>query len=227
MIEPTAPTLSRRFTIGLPCWSFPFGYAAGAFVLGITIPRFEARFLPDWTSQMTVAAAMAIYSAVATGMIALTGVVFSIVFVMVQFSSVAYSPRLVLWLSRDPLLFHAIGVFTATFLYAIAALAWVDRVGSGKVPLLSVSMLVGLLLISVGVLVGLVLELERLQIDKVLRFTGDFGRSLIEKLYPLLDSTCGESPNCEFRALPVTQRADYRGPPRVIQSLDLAALTEL
>src|SRR5262249_37426060 len=90
-----------------------------------------------------------------------------------------------------------------------------------------VSMLVGLLLISVGVLVGLVLELERLQIDKVLRFTGDFGRSLIEKLYPLLDSTCGESPNCEFRALPVTQRADYRGPPRVIQSLDLAALTEL
>jgi hypothetical protein len=33
---------------------------------------------------------------------------------------------------------HSLGVFTATFLYAVAALAWVDRGGTGKVPLLTV-----------------------------------------------------------------------------------------
>jgi uncharacterized membrane protein len=49
---------------------------------------------------MTVAAATAAFSAVASGMLALTGIVFSLAFVMVQFSSSAYSPRLVLWLSR-------------------------------------------------------------------------------------------------------------------------------
>ena len=49
-------------------------------------------------------------------------------FVMVQFSATAYSPRLVLWLARDPVIAHALGVFTATFLYAVAALAWVDRI---------------------------------------------------------------------------------------------------
>ncbi len=47
-------------------------------------------------------------------MIALTGIVFSLSFVMVQFSATAYSPRLVLWFSRDPLLAHAFGTFTAT-----------------------------------------------------------------------------------------------------------------
>jgi uncharacterized membrane protein len=63
-------------------------------------------------------------------MITLTGIVFSLAFVMVQFSASAYSPRLVLWMSRDPVVSHAIGVFTATFLYSIAALAWVDRQGT-------------------------------------------------------------------------------------------------
>src|SRR6185295_19259469 len=105
----------------------------------------EAWIVPGWSSSMTVSAAMAIYSAIATGVITLTGIVFSLVFVMVQFSSVAYSPRLVLWIARDPLMFHAIGTFTATFLYAVAALAGVDRGGSGKVPFLSVWVVVGLL----------------------------------------------------------------------------------
>ncbi len=77
-------------------------------------------------------------SAIASGMVPLTGIVFALAFVMVQFSAVAYSPRLVAWFGRDPMLFHSLGLFTATFLYAIAALAWTDRGGNGKVPLFSV-----------------------------------------------------------------------------------------
>jgi uncharacterized membrane protein len=45
-----------------------------------------------------VNAAIGFYSAIASGMIALTGIVFSLTFVMVQFSATAYSPRLVLWI---------------------------------------------------------------------------------------------------------------------------------
>ena len=75
---------------------------------------------------------MAVYSSIASGMMALTGVVFSLAFVMIQFSATAYSPRLVLWISREPSIWRTVGVFTATFLYAIAALAWVDRSGSAR-----------------------------------------------------------------------------------------------
>jgi hypothetical protein len=31
---------------------------------------------------------------------------------MIQFSATAYSPRLVLWISRDPFMWHAVGIFT-------------------------------------------------------------------------------------------------------------------
>ena len=75
---------------------------------------------------------------------------------MVQFSATAYSPRLVIWLARDPVLFHSLGVFIATFCYAVAALAWTDRGGSGKVPFFSAMLVIGLLIVtSVFGLVGI------------------------------------------------------------------------
>ena len=64
-------------------------------------------------------AAVVMYSSIASGMMALTGVVFSLGFVMVQFSAIAYSPRLVHWIVRDRVLWHSLGVFTATFLYLL------------------------------------------------------------------------------------------------------------
>jgi hypothetical protein len=43
---------------------------------------------------MSAPAAMAIYTSIGSGVLALTGIVFSLAFVMVQFSSMAYAPRL-------------------------------------------------------------------------------------------------------------------------------------
>ena len=175
---------------------------------------------------MTVASATALYSAVGAGMLTLTGVVFSLVFVMVQFSSAAYSPRLVTFVARDPLLFHATGVFTATFLYALAALAWVDRNGSGNVPSLSAYIVMALLIASMAVFVGLVHRLARLHIHNVLRFTGDFGREVIDKLYPPLGATGAVEALEEFRRSSA-QTLVYTGPPKAIQSFDVEALLAL
>jgi uncharacterized membrane protein len=82
----------------------------------LTFPRFESRIFPGLVASVSVSAATAIYSSIASGMLALTGIVFSLTFVMVQFSATAYSPRLVLWIARDAVISHAIGVFIATFL---------------------------------------------------------------------------------------------------------------
>jgi len=67
-------------------------------------------------------------------MMPLTGLVFSLAFVMVQFSTTAYSPRLVGWLAGLERHAHSLGIFTATFLYAVAGLLWIDREGTGRVP---------------------------------------------------------------------------------------------
>lgn len=91
----------------LPFWSIPVIYAAVTIGLGLTFPRFEFRYLASYRHGMTASVATAVFSSVASGMLALTGIVFFLAFVMVQSSSVAYSPRLVLWFSRDPVISHA------------------------------------------------------------------------------------------------------------------------
>jgi uncharacterized membrane protein len=137
-------------------WLIPLSYAVGALTVGFTVPRLAYSVLPGFVSTVSVNAAIGIYSAVASGMIALTGIVFSLTCVMVQFSATAYSPRLVLWIARDQVMSHSMGVFTATFLYALAALAWVDRSGSGRVPLAGMVFVIALLIVSVIMFIFLI-----------------------------------------------------------------------
>lgn len=68
---------------------------------------------------------------------------------------------------------HALGIFTATFLYAIAALTGVDRNGSGKVPFVSAWVVVGLLLASVVMLISLIQRIRLLRVNRMLIFTAD------------------------------------------------------
>ncbi len=103
-------------------WLIPMIYVIGAVLGGIALPRIEtawATHVTYYVFELSVSSAQAYLSAAASGMMALTGIVFAMAFVMVQFSAIAYSPRLVLWFARDRMLFHALGVFTATFIFAL------------------------------------------------------------------------------------------------------------
>jgi len=222
-----APASGRKHKPQLPVWLVPLLYAVAALAAGLTIPRLEGRFWPELVSPMSPSAATAIYSAIASGMIALTGIVFSLSFVMVQFSATAYSPRLVLLLARDPVMVHALGVFVATFLYAVGALSGVDRGGSGTVPIVSVWIVVALLLASVGMFVALIQRIGLLQIHRTLVFTGDQGRKVIAALYPPQGSPGATSAPQAFRSGSPTQTLIHRGSPRSIQSLDIDGLVSL
>jgi uncharacterized membrane protein len=198
-----------------------------AVIVGLGFPRLETHVFHGLTSTITIPAAMAIYASIASGMLALSGVVFSLAFVMIQFSATAYSPRLVLWISRDPFMWHAVGVFTATFLYALAALSWVDRNESGKVPFISSWVVLGLLLASVAMFIGLIQRIGLLQINRMLNFTGDQGRKVIDAVYPQLDLPGVTSTPEQFRSLLLTQTLTHRAGPRAIQALDTTALVRL
>src|SRR5215813_5496136 len=130
-------------------WLIPMMYVGAATVCGFGFPRIENAYLATYTFNLSVASTQAFLSAVASGMMALTAIVFAVGIVLVQFSATAYSPRLALWYSRDHTLFHALGIFVATFIYALATLAWVDRKGSGTVPLFSNIVVLILLITSV------------------------------------------------------------------------------
>jgi uncharacterized membrane protein len=142
-------------------------YAVLSIVCGFGLPRIENAFFASYTLNLSISSVQAYLSAVASGMMALTGIVFSIAFVVVQFSAIAYSPRLVLWFAKDPMLYHSLGAFVATFMYSLSTLLWVDRAGSGTVPLFSAVLVAALLVLTVILFSRLIQRVNDLQITNV------------------------------------------------------------
>lgn len=218
---------SRRRWFKHSGWTIPLGYSAATVAVALVFPRLEHHFLPGLVSNLSPQAAISVASSIASGMIALTGIVFSLTFVMVQFSATAYSPRLVLWVARDPVMSHALGVFNATFLYALAMLAWVDRGVSGRVPFLSGWLVLILLIASVGMFIAIIERVGSLQVNRMLIFTGEQGRRAIQELYstvPAADPHGGTDP---LRDLPISQIVSHVGRPQVIQAIHLNTLVKL
>ena len=206
----------------------PLLYAGGAVVLGMALPRFEAALLPDLTAPIGAGPAIAVLASIASGMLPLTGLVFSLAFVMVQFSATAYSPRLVAWFAGSAMMSHSLGIFTATFIYSLAALAWIDRGGTGKVPLLTVWTAIVLLLVSVVFFVLLVEKLVMLQISRVLAYAGDQGRAVIERDYSALGEGGPETGGAAADELPPERQVVlHRGGPAAIQKIDVPGLVAL
>jgi uncharacterized membrane protein len=156
-------------------WIVPMTYMGGAVIGGLLLPRIERVYLASYTFGLSVTSVQAFLSAVASGMMALTAIVFAISIVVVQFSSSAYSPRLSMWFARDRVLFHSLGMFIATFIYSLATLVSVDRGGSGAVPLFSNILVLILLVISMLLFSLLVQRLTNLQVTNVLQKVGERG----------------------------------------------------
>ena len=214
---------SREF--GYRAWLVPALYTAVAIILAVVLPRVERSLFPRLASSVNIIGATAIYSAIASGMIALTGIVFSLAFVMVQFSGVTYSPRIALWLARDPFIAHALGIFVATFVYALAALAWIDRTAA-RVPLLSFWLVLAFLLASMGMFITLIERMGTLQVNRTLALTGNQGRRAIATLYPPLNLSA-PPPVTDLRRLRLVQTLTYHGLPRAVQGIDAARLLEV
>jgi len=208
-------------------WTVPGLYALGAIASGIVLPRLEAHIWPDAVSGISVSSATAIYSTIAAGTMTLSAIVFSLTFVMVQFSATAYSPRLVLWLAADPMLAHALGVFTGTFLYAIAAIAWVDRAGAHTVPIVSAGVVVLWLVASIAMFIALMQRVAQLQVSRMLTFTGDQGRRVIAALYSTAPSAAADDWPSDIIAGEPAHVLTHRGRPRAVRAIDVAALVKL
>ncbi|HUK11360.1 MAG TPA: DUF2254 domain-containing protein [Stellaceae bacterium] len=213
----------------MPTYLIPMVYVCVALVAGWSIPRFERAHLSSYLNDVAINSALATLGAIASGMMALTAIVFSIAYITVQFNAIAYSPRLALWFANDPRMFHALGIFMATFIYALFVMAWVDRGNGGGVPLISSVLVACLMVASMWVFTMLVRGLSDLQITNTLHFIGDKGREVIAQMYPHKD-TGRESvtESAEYTALgPATQTIRYLGKPRTIARIDIATLVRM
>jgi uncharacterized membrane protein len=128
----------------------------------------------------------------------------------------------------DQTLYHSIGVFSFTFIFAFFTLAWVDRNGSGKVPGYSTLIVGILLMVSMFLFVRMIQRVIDLQIAPVLRSMGDRGREVIEKCYQHLAPTQSAEPELkcieESQLGALCRTVTYTGYPRAVTRLEIDAL---
>jgi uncharacterized membrane protein len=129
-------------------------------------------------------AAQQLLSAIVTSMIAFTGVVFSITIVVLQLASGQFSPRVLRTFLRDRGTQSSLGIFIATFVYALLVLRDV-RVPApgepGNVPGLSVSIAVAILAVSLGVFVYYIHHIaQSIRVAWIVDAVADETRAIIE-----------------------------------------------
>jgi uncharacterized membrane protein len=160
--------------------------------------------------------------ALAGGLVGFIGVVYSLLFLVVQWASSTYSPRLNLF--RDhPLVWHSFGFFVGTIVYClISGLALGDETQvSIAVPSLAV----------LAILVSLALfqALQRhafasIQLAPTLDAIAAHGRLVLGALYKT-DCRADDQPGIELP--PAQMEVRWVEPPRVLQQIDVPALVRL
>jgi len=206
--------------------AIPLAYLAAAIVLGDVAPALDRSIEPPFGLDVDTSTAREILGATATGMIAFTGLVVSSVIVVVQFAAAQYSPRLVLWFRRDPIVKHAIGSFLATFLYALVALREVRSDSGDTSP--DVTIAIALLFLGAATILFLVL-IERVM-DRLRPRTlyGAVAREGIRAAHAIYPHALGDEQHDDRRwSVPQARVVTYRGPPGVIVSFDHDALLDV
>lgn len=162
----------------------PSLYVLLAVLLGIFLPQLENN--TDSILGMTVdeTTSKDLLQAIASGMIGFTGLVVSIAVLVVQFGAGTYTPRLVLWFRRDPLVKHSLGLFVAPAVFSLVALYRIERTVDA-VPVVTVTLAMLLLIFAIGaffVMIGRLLDLLRPR--KLYQRLGEAVHHAIEVVYP-------------------------------------------
>lgn len=217
---------SRRHLRSRSRWIESGAYLAVALGLGLAAPRLGSVVFPDAVTRMSASSAVGLLAAIASGMMALTGIAFSLVFVFFQLGTTAYSPRLLAELGRQRLPAHAVGIFVGTFVYAALAIRAIDLQGTRGLNMTVTWIALLWLLASVVALVMLMSSVGQVSVGRILAKLGRRGVAEAAQVYP--SEVSDEAPQERTNALelPVKQLLIYRGLPQHVLGLDEAALVE-
>lgn len=155
-------------------------------VVTIAIDRhYDHQLLPRSLTG-SPSAVQAMLSTIATSTVTLGSLVLTVTTVAVQLAMGQLSPRIVTALLTDRGNQLTIGVFGATFVFALLVLREVDDQGAGVVPGLSVAVAVVLMLASTAALFFFVHHAGRmLRASGLIDLVGDNIRKQFDRLYPV------------------------------------------
>ena len=208
-------------------WVVSGAYVLLAILLALVLSRIDRSHPIESVDVIENSAAEQLLGAIAAGMIAFTAIVFSISLVVAQFWNTAYSFRLTQWLRQTPLMAHAFGIFSATFVYAIAALLVLGRHGSARLvltELASITLLLASVLVFLLLLYG---TLRQMNLSYVLVLVGNRGREVIDDLYGAPGTGGAVDTGKELDGATESGRIVHRGAPKVVLAVDFKGLVDL
>jgi uncharacterized membrane protein len=181
-------------------WLIPMGFVLLAIFLAWFMPRLDRNIGIEPPFTYSPSAAQTTLSAIASGMLVFTGFVFSILTFAIQFGSSSFTPRLLRSIAMNTQVKVALGVFVATFFYALLLLADIAPFEAGYVP--QFSMLLAVVLVGVSILefLRLIVEVtDSSRSGRVISGVGRNGREVISAAFPL-PATSAAPPAAERHA---------------------------
>lgn len=169
-----------RRSLGGALWPVPAAAVLLAIGLGLALPELDGRLQEGPGEPLTFvfgggpSAARTVLSAIASSLISVTTLLFSLTIVTLQLASSQYSPRLLQTFVRDRLVQACLGLLLGTFVFSLVVLRSVRSADESDdtafVPRLSVTVALVLTLASVGALVAFLSHQSRqLRVETMLR----------------------------------------------------------
>ncbi|MFI7055805.1 DUF2254 domain-containing protein [Streptosporangium canum] len=181
--------------LGTQLWPLPTLGVGLAIALGVGLPQLDAQIyddLPPWLRNHLfggeAGAARTVLDAIASSLITVTALTFSLTVVTLQLASSQFSPRLLRTFTRDRFVQITLALFLATFTYALTVLRTVRATSGAQevfVPQASVTMAFLLTLASVLSLVLFLSHLaQEIRVETMLRNVHANADQTIRRLLP-------------------------------------------
>ncbi|WP_081788758.1 DUF2254 domain-containing protein [Candidatus Blastococcus massiliensis] len=204
-----------RRALGGTLWPVPAAAVLLAIALGLTLPELDRHLQQGPGEPLTFvfgggpSAARTMLSAIATSLISVTTLLFSLTIVTLQLASSQYSPRLLQTFVRDRVVQSCLGILLGTFVFALVVLRSVRSADESEdtafVPRLSVTLALLLTLVSVGALVAFLSHQSRqLRVETMLRDVHVEAGATLRRL--LADQDDDEQPDTDLPAVPAHAR---------------------
>ena len=218
-----------RARLDVALWPIPAVLTVLAAVLAELVSRIPydtaqaLLVLPDFGPST----ALAVLSAIATGMLTFTGLVAAVILLALQFGASQLSPRLLRTLvGRSPAKW-ALGASIAAFVYSLLVIGEVSPQGSSdSVPALAVEIAIVLVIAAIGASLYLLhATTQALRVARVATEVAQQGMTVIEQAYPHVAGDAAAAPP----ALPdgAGTTVAWAGHPGVIAGVELAPLVAI
>lgn len=192
---PRTRSTTRWERLWRPFWVLPLAIVVVATAAGLAVPALD-RLLDTRVHYFfsgSPEAARSILSTIAGAMISVTGLVFSITMVVVQLAASQFTPRVLGDFLANRITQVTLGIFTASFTYALTVLRSVKGQAGGDgafVPQISVTLAFLLVLASVGMFLAFINHTTTsIQVGSTVSRLGETTLEVVSRYYPESDTS--------------------------------------